>query len=102
MTIYRLEDLKIEANDVDGVLDFWKHFQLDTPDYLKKAAEDFRLEQNIETQHALRVAICKAIHEGKEDIFQDELFNVIKTKSDQIYLQSQFEEQLEETLNNNK
>ena len=97
-TINKLENIKIESGDVEAILDFWKHFELETPDYLIKAAQDFRSDQNIETQDALRVAICKAIHEGKEDIFQDELFQVIKSSSDQVLFHSQFKEQLEETL----
>lgn len=95
---HKLTDLRIEPDDAAAVLDFWHHFELDVPTYLTEAIELFRQDPNLDTQDKFRSALCKAISEGREDIFEDEIFIEIKKNTDKIYFNDQFYSQLKETL----
>jgi len=98
VNVHKLTNLKIDPSDAKGVLDFWLHFDLHLPDYLQKAADNFEQNPNVDTQDTFRGALCKALHEGKEDVFQDDLFKAIRQNSDKVLFNYQFLEQLEDQI----
>jgi hypothetical protein len=98
VNIEKLKEVKIDPSDAEAVLDFWHHFELHVPDYLDNALKSFVANPNVDTQDQFRGALCQAINEGKEDIFQDELFKAIRESSDKVLFNFKFHQQLEENI----
>lgn len=93
-----LTEVVIDINDVKNGMNFFKHFNLEVPELLKKAIEDFEKEPNIETQNEFRIAFCKTILQGTEEIYKDEVFELIKVnmaKIDDVY---ELEKSIKDTL----
>ena len=93
----KLSAIKIDKTDLDGVLDFWEHFGIKVPAYLKKASDDFIANPSVETQEEFRFALCAAIRE-EDDIFSDDLFCAIRESSEEVYKNALFEKHLLNTL----
>lgn len=101
LRIEPLTRMAIEIDDADAVIDFWHHFELEVPEYLQKAADDFLKSPNLTTQNIFRVALCKAISEGKEPIFKDEVFLAIKKNTDKVVFHAEFSQELEKIIEEN-
>jgi hypothetical protein len=62
------------------------------------AANAFKADPTPVTQNTFRVELCRALLEGKESVFQDEVFKLINQNTAQIVYHAEFTRQLEETL----
>jgi hypothetical protein len=101
MILDPLKEVKIESDDAMNVVEFWQHFKLSMPEDLAKAAQNFMENSTVETQNEFRLAICKAVVDGKESIFEDEVFKKIKFNASKILFHSNFSSELEKVLDEN-
>jgi hypothetical protein len=98
LVVEPLKEVTIEPEDCTNVIEFFTHFNLAVPAYLTEAVTSFASDQNTETQDVFRVALCRALLEGKEDIFQDEIFKLINQNTVKVVELNEFTVQLKEML----
>ena len=93
-----LTEILLEVDDCNNVIEFFEHFDLKVPACLKLATKDYISNQTLETQNAFRIALCEALIGGKEEIFKDEIFQLININTSKIVYEHNFTKQLEEVL----
>lgn len=98
LVVEPLKEVTIEGDDAVAVLEFFKAFDAVAPQALVDAAESFKVNPTPETQNVFRVELCRALLEGKEPVFQDEVFKLINQNTAQVVYHHEFNKQLEETL----
>ena len=98
LVVEPLKEVVIEVDDAKNILEFFEHFSLSVPAYVTEAITAFEKEQTLDTQNKFRVAFSKAINEGKEALFSDDIFKLIRENTKQIVFYNEFTEQLEEAL----
>jgi hypothetical protein len=101
-----LEDLYIDADDVNNIVDFFKEFKIDMPAALQASIDSFRTahgasapkEQLVDLQNKLRVALCATMVESESKLFKDELFDTVRQNSQEIVFRNTFDKQVAEEL----
>jgi hypothetical protein len=98
LVVEPLKEVVIETDDAKNVIEFFEHFNLSVPQYLTDAVSAFEKDQTPVTQNQFRVALCKALTEGTESLYSDDIFKLIRQNTSQIVFYNEFNEQLEEAL----
>ena len=98
LVVEPLKEVAIEGEDAVNVLEFFKAFDAVAPQALVDAAHAFKESPTPQTQNQFRVELCRALMEGKEPVFQDEVFKLINQNTSQVVYHHEFNRQLEETL----
>jgi hypothetical protein len=106
-----LKEVLTDKDDVFVVFDFFKTWDIDIPEYLKTACDEYSSvleksesdrvdeQQIIAAQNVFRVALCRAIYEVKDEpVFQEELLHNAVENSRQIVLFDDFNNSIEKDL----
>ncbi|NBW56913.1 hypothetical protein EBR43_03850 [bacterium] len=106
-----LKEVLTDKDDVFVVFDFFKTWDIEIPDYLKKACNEYSSlleqaesnkveeEQIVTAQNIFRVALCRAIYDVKDEpVFQEELLHNAVENSRQIVLFDDFNNSIEKDL----
>jgi hypothetical protein len=88
----------ISADDAKAALEFWKFFEMQPPEDLTKAVEDFCQSPVFENQQSFKLALTKAITESDHPAFNDQVFEKIKTQCAEVAFKMEFEKNLEKEL----
>lgn len=105
-----LKEHLTDRDDVYVVFDFFKTWDMDVPEYLKKASDEYskmldkpvhEISENdlISAQNSFRVALCRAIYDFKDEpVFQEELLSNAVENARQIVLFNDFNSSIEQSL----
>lgn len=85
--------------DVRNTREFFKHFKIPVTERLEKAIEIFEKNPTVETQDEFASAVTDAVLRSGHHVFEDELFDEARRKSEEITYRNNFDKSLEEHLN---
>lgn len=89
----------LDPQDMDVIERFFTHFSIDIPDYLKASIENFKKDQNIATQNALKLSLTKAVQEKQSDVLKiDEIFEPVIKACGEVAYNMQFDKDLQDVI----
>lgn len=88
----------INAEDCTRAMEFWTHFDIPMPDYLRVAFQKFKENETFENQQDLRLKVAEAIGYTEHAAFHDEMFVEIVQECKDVRYDMQFDKCLEEHL----
>lgn len=93
------EQIVLDPQDMDVIERFFTHFSIDIPDYLKKSIENFKKDQTIDTQNAVKLSLSKAVQDRGEDVMKiDEIFEPVIKACGEVAYNMQFDKDLEDVI----
>ncbi len=99
-----LTEIVINKEDVDNIENFFKHFEIDLPDYLKEQFVTYRntgesgVDYSLENQQRLKEELCKALALSEHELLKDELFSSVISRCEDVYFHAQFKRDFEEEI----
>lgn len=92
------EEVKITKEDVRNTENFFNHFEIEIPDYLKKILHTIRESDSItpSMQKEMRIGLSKALVESDSLLLKDELFKEVMPNCQKIDFDASFEKDFEE------
>lgn len=89
----------IELKDLDVIDRFFGHFELDTPQYLAKAIEEYKSVQDLKTEKNLKLNLLKAVIDNRGKVEGlDDLFTPVINAAGEMAYNLQFDKDLEDVL----
>lgn len=89
----------LDAQDMDVIERFFTHFEIEIPDHLKTAVANFKQDQSIKNQDALKLALTKTVKEKQKDVLQiDEIFEPVIKACEEVAYNMQFDKDLEDVI----
>ena len=97
-----LTEIVINKEDVDNIENFFKHFNIELPEYLTEQFRVYRSSNDktysLKDQQLLKEELCKALATSSHELLKDELFKSVIERCEDIYFHAQFTRDLEDTL----
>lgn len=103
MDVHNTEERKVTLtkDDINNIIDFFKHFEISMDPGLEKVVENYKNDPTsftFDDQVVLRAMLAKTIYESKHELFNNEIFDEIKTNCKQAFFDYQFDQDIEEAL----
>lgn len=91
----------VNQEDVKNIEDFFNHFRIPIPDFLKTQLDKFKNSPESYTyddQCLLKTELARAIASSDHELFKDELFTNVLNNCSKEWYDAQFNRDLEEAL----
>lgn len=98
MTQQNEKKVVISQDDTKNVVEYFSHFNIQMPDYLKTAADQFDAEPTFANQQLFKLNLCKAMLESQHESFKDEMFDTVKENASKAMYDLQFDYDLRDEL----
>lgn len=92
----------LSPEDCNAALDFWKHFEIQVPQAMQTAFDNFATNQTFENQEKLKLEVCRAISAADHEAFKDEMFQRIVEECSGVTFDMQFDKDFEATVTEKK
>jgi hypothetical protein len=95
----------INEEDIKNIEDFFNHFRIDIPDFLKSELDTYRSSPDtygIDNQEKLKAELAHAIVASDHELFKDKLFENVVKNCTKCWFDTQFDRDLESGLSDNE
>lgn len=108
MTYIRLDDVVINESDINNIVEFFKVFNVEMPEYLQKAINTYNDKKQdqytADDQELLRVALIRAMsdlrHKYKHPLFTDSVSDELIKHMDKQLAEAEITLQMHNCLSN--
>lgn len=90
----------ITSEDIKNIEDFFSHFRMDMPDYLREQLDVFKNNPEaytIDNQLALKSELAHALVESDHELLKDDLFKDVIDNCSKEWFDTQFQRDFENT-----
>lgn len=98
MDIERSREVVISAADCHECMKFFTFFEVEMPDKLKAAFQNFINDQTYENQEELKICLAEVVITSNHPVFKDEVFAQVIPETKEVYDQLLFERELDKCL----